>query len=68
MNDRIFNSPSWQIDDQPDILRQRSGRLRLLGYGGRRAACLAGTSVDIDQLERLILKGCPRDTAIRIAL
>lgn len=43
-------------------------RLLTLGYEFGRAASLAMSQVDVHDLERLIRKGCPRDTAVRIAV
>jgi hypothetical protein len=48
-------------------LRWRTERLIDLGYERREAVRLAGTQVDIHELDRLIGMGCPRDTAVRIA-
>ena len=62
----IFDKPYQQLDFE-QIVRQRRHRLTLLGYRAGHAAALAGTTVDIDMLERLIRRGCPRDTAVRIA-
>jgi hypothetical protein len=54
-------------DDDLTVLRWRTERLLALGYEFPRAAFLAISRVDIHELERLIMKGCPPDTAVRIA-
>jgi hypothetical protein len=58
---------SAQFDDELNVLNWRSERLRSLGYELGEAARLATSSVDLHELERLIAKGCPPETAIRIA-
>lgn len=58
----------WRrLDDELSILRWRTERLIALGYEFREAAFLALSQVDIHELERLIGKGCPPETAVRIA-
>jgi hypothetical protein len=48
-------------------VRWRTERLFALGYEFPRAASLAISGVDVHELERLIGKGCLRETAVRIA-
>lgn len=55
------------LDEELTVVRWRTERLLALGYERRRAASLAISEVDIHELERLIGKGCPRETAVRIA-
>jgi hypothetical protein len=58
----------WRhLDDELSILRWRTERLVELGYELRQAAFLALSQVDVHELERLIGKGCPPETAVRIA-
>ena len=58
----------WRrLDDDLTVLRWRTERLIALGYELREAAFLAISRVDIHELERLIGKGCPPATAVRIA-
>ena len=58
----------WRrFDDDLTVLRWRTERLLALGYELREAAFLAISRVDIHELERLIGKGCPPATAVRIA-
>lgn len=61
-------SSEWRrLDDDLTVLRWRTERLVALGYELREAAFLAISRVDIHELERLIVKGCPPATAVRIA-
>jgi hypothetical protein len=58
----------WRrLDDDLTVLRWRTERLIALGYELREAAFLAISRVDVHELERLIGKGCPPATAVRIA-
>ena len=58
----------WRrLDDDLTVVRWRTERLIALGYELREAAFLAISRVDIHELERLIGKGCPPATAVRIA-
>jgi hypothetical protein len=58
----------WRrLDDELSILRWRTEYLVELGYELRQAAFLALSQVDVHELERLIGKGCPPETAVRIA-
>lgn len=61
------DSESLWLDEELTVVRWRTERLLALGYERRRAASLAISEVDIHELERLIGKGCPRETAVRIA-
>jgi len=56
-----------RLDDEISLLCWRSQRLRSLGYGVRESARLASARIDVHELERLIAKGCPHNTAVRIA-
>jgi hypothetical protein len=58
---------SLGLDDELTVMRWRTERLHGLGYGLREAAHLALSAIDIHELERLIAKGCPLETAVRIA-
>ena len=61
-------SGEWRrLDDELTVVRWRTERLIALGYELREAAFLAISRVDIHELERLIGKGCPLETAVRIA-
>lgn len=55
------------LDEDLTVVHWRTERLLALGYGWLEAARLAGTAVDIHELERLIAMGCPLGTAVRIA-
>lgn len=55
------------LDEELTVVRWRTERLLALGYEPHRAATLAISDVDIHELERLLGKGCPRETAVRIA-
>ena len=58
---------SRRLHEAVAVLRWRTERLVALGYEPRQAACLAGSEVDVHELERLIRNGCPPRTAARIA-
>ena len=55
------------LDDELMVVRWRTQRLTALGYELPGAALLAFSDVDVHELERLIGKGCPPATALRIA-
>jgi hypothetical protein len=55
------------LDEELERLRWRTRRLTALGYDLPQAVLLAGSTVDIRELERLIAGGCPLGTAVRIA-
>jgi hypothetical protein len=58
----------WRrLDDDLTLVAWRTERLLALGYELREAAFLAIARIDIHELERLIAKGCPHATAVRIA-
>ena len=67
MIEGTFNSQSQHLGDERDSQRLRSRKLRSLGYARSEAAFLATTNIDIGLVERLIVLGCPRDLAVRIA-
>jgi hypothetical protein len=56
-----------KIDDELMVVRWRTERLVALGYDPHDARLLAISQVDVHELERLIGKGCPPATAVRIA-
>ena len=62
-----LNSEWRSLDHDLMVLCWRTERLIALGYELRDAACLAISDVDVHELERLIGKGCPTETAVRIA-
>jgi hypothetical protein len=55
------------LDDELIVMDWRTERLVGLGYEPPEAASLALSEVDVHELERLIGKGCPPATAVRIA-
>jgi hypothetical protein len=55
------------LDNELVVTRWRTERLVGLGYEPPEAASLAVSEVDVHELERLIGKGCPPATAVRIA-
>ena len=58
----------WRsLDDDLTVLRWRTERLVALGYDLREATFLAISQIDVHELERLIGRGCPPATAVRIA-
>ena len=54
------------VDDRLELARWRTERLTALGYDTARAIILACSTVDVHELERLIARGCPLATAVRI--
>jgi hypothetical protein len=62
-----LNSEWRSLDDDLMVLCWRTERLIALGYELREAAYLAISDIDVHELERLIGKGCPTETAVRIA-
>ena len=61
-------SGEWRgLDDDLTVLRRRTERLIALREVLSEAAYLAISDVDVHELERLIGKGCPTETAVRIA-
>ncbi len=63
----ILDGEWRRLEDDLRVLHWRSERLVALGYERREVAFLAVSQVDIHELERLIGKGCPRETAVQIA-
>lgn len=61
-----MNEPDT-LDHELVVLGWRTERLVGLGYDLPEAASLALSEVDLHELERLIGKGCPPATAVRIA-
>jgi hypothetical protein len=61
------DSESRRLDDDLTVVLWRTDRLLALGYPLRDAAYLALSDVDLHEIERLIGKGCPVETAVRIA-
>ena len=57
-----------ELEDELAVVAWRTERLLGLGYGLRQAAFLALSQVDVHELERLIARGCPPATAVRIAV
>ena len=58
----------WRsLDGDLVVLRWRTERLVALGYDLREATFLAISQIDVHELERLIGRGCPPETAVRIA-
>lgn len=58
----------WRkLDDDLRLAGWRTERLLALGYALQRAVSLAISEIDIHELERLIGRGCPPETAVRIA-
>jgi hypothetical protein len=55
------------LDDELIVMDWRTERLVGLGYNLPEAASLVLSEVDVHELERLIGKGCPPTTAVRIA-
>jgi hypothetical protein len=54
-------------DEMSRVLAWRERRLIALGYPSGEATFLACAPVDIHDVERLIVSGCPLDLAIKIA-
>jgi len=68
MDDVNIVEVDWRrLDEELDVVRWRTHRLLGLGYEPDEAARLAFSPVDIHELEHLIGKGCPPETAVRIA-
>ncbi len=58
----------WRrLDEDREVLRWRTEYLAALGFGVREAAFLAISRIDVHEVERLVGKGCPLETAVRIA-
>lgn len=68
MDDLGLSNPDWlRLDEDVSVAGWRTERLLALGYERPEATRLAFSGIDIHELARLIEKGCPRDTAVRIA-
>lgn len=68
MDELDTQDTEWRrLDDDLEVARWRTERLLELGYELRQAAFLAISGIDVHELERLIGKGCPPETAVRIA-
>jgi hypothetical protein len=67
-SDLEIDGSDWdRLEEELAIAAWRTERLLSLGYDLREAAFLALMRVDIHELERLIVQGCPPETAARIA-
>jgi hypothetical protein len=67
--DGFEHDVDWRrLEEDLAVARWRTEQLLALGFGLRDAAFLAIAHVDIHELERLIANGCPRETAVRIAV
>ena len=62
----ILDAEWRQLDDELAIIRWRTQRLLRIGYELREAARLALSRIDIHELEQLVGRGCPLETAVRI--
>ena len=62
----ILDTEWRQLDDELEVIRWRTQRLLKIGYELREAARLALSRVDIHELEQLVGRGCPLETAVRI--
>jgi hypothetical protein len=59
--------PTYEVDSEG--VRERYDELRAAGYGWGSALLLARTpGVDLELARRLLVKGCPQATAVRILL
>lgn len=68
MDDFDVLDDEWRrLDDDLRLLRWRTEYLIRLGFALREAGFLAISQVDVHELERLITRGCPPETAVRIA-
>ena len=67
MNDLNSLDAEWrQLDEELEVVRWRTRRLLEIGYELREAARLAFSRIDIHDLEQLVVRGCPLETAVRI--
>lgn len=67
MNEANSLAADWrQLDEELEVVRWRTQRLLEIGYELREAARLAFSRIDIHDLERLVDRGCPLETAVRI--
>ena len=67
MDELDLDSEWRRLDHDLTVLRWRTQRLVALGYELQQAAFLAISQIDVHELERLIGRGCPPKTAVRIA-
>jgi hypothetical protein len=49
-----------------EVLSWREQRLVMLGFDPERASEVARTTLDLHELEHLLGRGCPRQTAVAI--
>ena len=62
----ILDAELRQLDHELEVIRWRTERLLHIGYELREAERLALSRIDIHELEQLVRKGCPLETAVRI--
>lgn len=62
----ILDTELRQLDDELGVIRWRTQRLLNIGYELREAGRLALSRIDIHELEHLVRRGCPLETAVRI--
>ena len=62
----ILDAELRQLEDELDVIRWRTQRLLKIGYDLREAGRLALSRIDIHELEQLVRRGCPLETAVRI--
>jgi hypothetical protein len=62
----ILDAEWRQLDAGLEVIRWRTQRLLRIGYEIREAARLALSRIDIHELEQLVGRGCPLETAVRI--
>jgi hypothetical protein len=67
--DELDTEIDWlRLDEDVTVIGWRTQRLLALGYELGEAGSLALSDLDIHELEQLIENGCPRETAVRIAV
>jgi hypothetical protein len=64
----LFEAEWRQLEDELRVVRWRTEFLVALGFELREAAYLALSQVDVHELDWLIGRGCPRETAVQIAV
>ena len=62
----ILDAEWRQLDAELEVIRWRTQRLLRIGYEIREAARLALSRIDIHELEQLVGRGCPLETAVCI--
>lgn len=62
----ILDAEWRQLDAELEVIRWRTQRLLRIGYEIGEAASFALSRIDIHELEQLVGKGCPLETAVRI--